>query len=164
MPNALPSSAANGMLSAPEAGCQPETAMMDRPIDLRGTSVADVIRFVFEHPVPLGGDKEWFWRLDRELEFDPAEQISHFRHILQSASSLHPRFSVSQIEQGFWFMFGPGGDAYFARLLADEAIPWPARSSCIEAIYDAYAGLFAREPLEEAPYMLWDMLLHAWWG
>lgn len=133
--------------------------MTEDVADLRGASVEAIIVFVFDHPEPRAGEDAWYLGLD--IEANPTEQVRHLRQILRTADQLHPRFTASQLEQGFWFMF-LSGDAHFACLLADEAVPFTERSTCIQAIYEAYAGLFIREPLGETSYMLWDLLLHAW--
>ena len=148
-------------------------------VDLRQASFDEFVAFVFDHPVverdyapdedgliryDPDAPKEWYWEDDLRVDLDPARQVALLTELFRDPSVLRWRFTPEQRDQGFWFIFGAGGEEYFTRFLAEDVVPWPARQACIEAIYDLYAGLFLDEPWGTAPFMLWDILLDRFWS
>ena len=127
-------------------------------VDLREASIDEIIAFVFDHPTFLANpSKEWYWRKDYDLCVDPARQIGHLRDIFRNSGLLRRRFSEAQIEAGFWFMIGPGGQEYFRDHLWNSSVPWSLRKDCILSIPQLYAGAF-RTPLGAISFMFWDVL------
>ena len=143
-------------------------------IDLRHAMLDEFIAFVFDHPVVVreytpdadgmirydpDAPKEWYWEEELTVDLDPSRQVALLTELFRGAATLCWRFSPEQLDQGFWFVFGAGGEDYFTRFLAEGVVDWPAREACIEAIYNLYAELFAHEWVESAAFMLWDILL-----
>jgi hypothetical protein len=143
--------------------------------DLREVSYEDFERFVFDHPPPAvgAGMVDWYWdALDtamaskdyRDPQCEPARQVAHLTTLLQCASKLPKRYTPTQLEQGFWLLFGPAGEELFQQPLFDGELPWVARATCLSALIDLYEGLFAWEPCGESAYMLFDGLICSRYG
>lgn len=132
-------------------------------VDLRQASLSDLVSFIFDHSAPERDSdaetREWYWLDDLEVEIDPSRQLSLLTEMFRGAARLLKQFSPEQLEQGLWFVFGPGGEDWFIRLIADPTLPWPHRKLLIESIFELYDQLLAEIDLESATFMLWDLLL-----
>jgi hypothetical protein len=124
----------DGPASTPQAGL----------VDLRGAAFDAVVRFVFDHPAPRDPhDRDWDFREDLEIVAEPIEQVQFMTELFRAPLPALSCFSDGQLEQGFWFLFGPGGADHFTRHLNEASVPVEARIACVEAIADLYAQLFA---------------------
>jgi hypothetical protein len=132
-------------------------------IDLRDAGYDTFVSAVFDHPPPAegGGANDWFWDSEAEFIVDPGRQIAHLTRLFRSMETLRERFTVPQIEQGFWVM-GSAADEEFIELLWSPAVPWPERAVCVAAMEQLYAGGFAREGFETIDYMWTDFLAHGY--
>ena len=131
--------------------------------DLRNASVHDLARLVFDHPLGERADddtrKEWYWTEDVDLTIDPPHQLELAAALFANSGELRGKYSEEQLEQGLWFMFGPGGEAWFAGLLRDGQLALELRQRFISAIFDLYERLLSKVQLETATFMLWDLLI-----
>jgi hypothetical protein len=127
-------------------------------VDLRGVGYDDWLAFVFDHPVPPEGEKEWYFQAGLEVEADAARQVAFLARLFLKPEVVAERYTLDQIEQGFWFLFGGGGGKWFRDVLWDPSVPWEARRGWIEALPELYARLFKRCALDTIPFMLPDLL------
>jgi hypothetical protein len=126
--------------------------------DLRGVSYDEWLAFVFDHPVPPVGEKEWYFQADLEIEADAGRQVAFLARLFLEPNVVAGRYTPGQIEQGLWFLFGWGGREWFRDALWDPSVPWKARRGCIDALPELYARLFRGCPLDTIPFMLPDLL------
>jgi len=134
-------------------------------VDLRGCSFEGFVAFVFDHAPPAAaGMPQWYFDPELEVEFDGQLQLEHLTRLFRGADSLIESFTRAQIEQGLWFIAGPGGSEFFSELLWDARIAWDVRGGCIAAMVDLYDRLFRREPIGETAFMWWDLLCYEYRG
>ena len=134
-------------------------------IDLRGCSFDQFVSFLFDHPVPIASTtpedrREWYWN-DVEVIVDPVLQLQHLTRLNSAPEFLLSRFTVDQLEQGFWLVFGPAGESVFTSLLWRSDVPWLLRESCILSMVTLFERLFSREPLPTASFMWWDLVVES---
>jgi hypothetical protein len=131
-------------------------------VDLRSATFEELLEFVFDHPTPPEGEAatSWWWSdtLDDDLEVEPSRQIQFMARLFDTPAILVGRYTAEQIDQAIWYMFGPGGEEWFARHIWNPVVPWDLRLACIRGIANLYPALFAHLELGEAPFMLWDLL------
>lgn len=149
--------------------------------DLRNATFEEWVDFVFDHPVPEspsyagfaasddddddddgdpGDGDEWYWDDDLAVEVTPALQVRYMTRLFREPELLLERFSEAQVEQGFWFISGPGGEEHFRDYLWDPDVSWIDRRACILATCSLYERLFTKADLETIPFMFWDCLAH----
>jgi len=128
-------------------------------LDLRKATVEELITFVFRRRAKgrSAGAKEWYWTTNYRLDVDPQVQIAFMTKLFRRSGRLRRRFSEGQIEDGFWFMIGPGGQEWFRDQLWNRDVPWQHRRACILSIPHLYKGVFRRS-VESIDFMLWDLL------
>jgi hypothetical protein len=127
-------------------------------VDLRGISYDDWLAFVFDHPVPPQGEKEWYFKVDLDVEADAGRQVAFLTRLFLEPEVVVGRYTPGQIEQGFWFMFGGGSGEWFRDPLWDPSVSREARQGCIETLPELYARLLQRCALGTIPFMLPDLL------
>jgi hypothetical protein len=126
--------------------------------DLRQAAYEAWERFVFGHPAePEAELNAWYFTRQHDPIIEPARQIEFLTRLFRRAGELPTRYSAAQLEQGFWLVFAAAAE-HFVGLVWDRTVPWEARRTCLAAVYDLYAGLFAEHPLEDADYMIPDLL------
>ncbi len=69
--------------------------------------------------------------------------VRYLTRLFQEPEVLIGRYSADQIGDGLWFLVSPSGSNH-AFALRDDAVPWEARRTCLEAIGTLYERLFAR--------------------
>jgi hypothetical protein len=102
-------------------------------------SFEDWVARVFDHPVT---EPEWYqapdaadWDLSHERELQLVTQL------FEQPAKVLRRFSDAQVNQGFWFLLGPRGDAL--RGLEDEHLVWELQGRCIQSFTSVFETLFA---------------------
>lgn len=96
---------------------------------------------------------------------DPAGIISHLTRMCREFSILADRFSLPQIDQGIWVIFGPTFE--YQRCLFDRSVPVSMRVECIRSMYQVYADFVAPsdvEAMENCFYMWWDLIGESFWS
>jgi hypothetical protein len=126
--------------------------------DLRGRTLAEVMDFIFAHPVPTiqGG---WWWEVS--VDIDPEEYAARLTDVFRRADVLRSRYSREQLEQGFWMLIS-GADSSLEELLWNPAVSWSLRSALIQATVDLYEKLFRFDFLDTSAYMFWDGLAYGY--
>lgn len=134
-------------------------------VDLTRATFEEFLAFIFDHDTvedDRAAKPEWYFRNDLDVAIDPHRQVELLARLFRQADAHLPRYTPTQIEQGFWFMFLAGAE-WFMDPLWDPSIPWREREGCILAIPDLYDKLFEHQAVGEAPYMLLDLLAHGFW-
>lgn len=130
--------------------------------DLRQASFDEWLDAVFDHPPridPTDVDSAWYWIADVELAVDPGRQVRYLKQLFEQPEVLTRRYSPEQVEEGFWFMFGAGGNEWFRDTLWNPEVPWAAREDCIKAVPVLYERLFLPDgDADGMAWMLWDLL------
>lgn len=128
---------------------------------------------VFDHALPAGPKaKEWYWADDAPEWEGPREEIPPLiSETFERSDDLLARFSDAQLDQGFWYLFGPrSGD--FSGLLLEASIPLSIRVRAIRSFTPLFAQLMAvrcspdlghldkisEGSLNSSCYMWWDWL------
>src|SRR5262245_50200850 len=134
--------------------------------DVRGASFEEFVDFLFARevvPTPDDinvGPFPWYWRV--EVEYDPRSVASYYIRLFTAPHFLLSRFSVGQLEQGFWAIQSHNLDCSVSDLIWDCNVPFDIRESCVRAMHHLFAELFAAEPLETSSNMWWDSLAYDW--
>ena len=130
------------------------------------------LKYVFDHPVPAGGQSEWYWDLERDHWNEvPADAIRFMTQAFEGAAELLGPYSDAQLNQGLWFLANNACSNHMLALL-DDSLPWSARGRCVDSIYRLYEQCFAKRcsphlchldepganPLNAVCYMWWDII------
>jgi len=131
------------------------------------------VKEVFAHPVE---EPAWYWKSGWESPSINPRQSVTFLTELYSKSAVHlAPYSDAQINQGLWYLVSPGSSPYIEGLLSD-AVDWPERLLCIQAISKLFDDIFNKRclpqlshrntngdlaqqsPLNLMCYMFWDLI------
>lgn len=137
--------------------------------DLRTVCYRDFLDFIFDHPVApqfsrvsrtRNADSRecWYDSIDLDIDFDPARNCEFLTLLFCDPRELLHRYSLPQLEQGFWWMQTSYNDGSAADILWTGSLPVGRRVAMIRAMYFLYADLFATVPLGRAPHMWWEGL------
>jgi len=139
---------------------------------LKNLSFEGWLTYVFDHPVPEGDAKAWYWDFDRdEWHEDPADAIRFVTQAFEHAAEVFQPYSDAQLNQGLWFIVSSSCSNHMLALL-DASVPWPAQQRCITSIHQLYEQCFAKRcsphlshlnepganPLNLVCYMWWDIM------
>jgi len=129
--------------------------------DLRAVSYVKWLEFVFGRSATPSGKTEWYLSRDLDVVVDPLIQLRYMVRLVSAPGALLRKFSPGQIEDGFWFMFGPGGQRWFIDLIWNPSLPWSLRRKFLVGLPRVYASLFRRANVATADFMLWDLFAEA---
>ena len=130
------------------------------------------LTYVFDHPVPVGQEKAWYWDIDAdEWDEEPAAVIRFLTQAFENAEVVFQPYSDAQLNQGLWFIADNSCSNHMFALM-DESVPWHARQRCIYSIHQLYEQCFAKRcsphlshpdeaganPLNMVCYMWWDII------
>lgn len=110
------------------------------------------VDFVFNPPASTSSQTSEEWA----VRIDPKTLILYSTQLFDNPSFLMSRYTADQLEEGFWFLLGP--ENRLADLLWDQSIDLLAREQCVLAMPIVFERLFAKDPLDQACYMWWDLL------
>jgi hypothetical protein len=127
--------------------------------DIRGLTFEEFIAFLFGHDI--NPSERWYW--DAEVAFDANEVAQHYIQLFRNPWWLTQRYSLEEIEQGFWAAQSCTLDCAVTHIIWDSAVPLKTREECISAMYDLYERFFARESLATSSHMWWDSLAFDDW-
>jgi hypothetical protein len=135
--------------------------------DITGYSFEQFVAFLFQHDVTLAmlredasGKDSWYSQI--EVEFDPIQLSEHYLRLFRAPEFLRDRYTMPQMEEGFWAIQSCAVDCSVECLLRSDELPFLAKERCVRSMYDLFARLFAYEPLESAVQMWWDSLCFGW--
>lgn len=141
---------------------------------LQHLTFEDWVRYVFDHPLPVGQELEWYWDSERDWwdeGGEPAVTVEFLTRLFENAAQVLQPYTDAQLNQGLWFLASNACSNHMFALL-DASVPWTARQRCIASIHTLYEGCFARRcssafshlpepvenPLNMVCYMWWDIL------
>jgi hypothetical protein len=134
--------------------------------NLRNATFEEFVDFLFDReviptPVERTADGEpWYWRA--EVTFEPMRVASFYIQLFTDPGFLLDRFSLDQLEQGFWAIPSGNIECSINHIIWDKRLPFELRESCVRSMHQLYASLFAKEPLETSSNMWWDALAYDW--
>ncbi|MBX3066684.1 MAG: hypothetical protein KF726_27135 [Anaerolineae bacterium] len=95
---------------------------------------------------------------DRSL--DVIEVIKFYIQLFNAPAFLADKFTIDQLEQGFWTIQSAGYELSVGFLLGDQDIPLELRLACIRAMYILYRDCFAPlTDLGDSVGMWWDSII-----
>jgi hypothetical protein len=130
--------------------------------------------YVFDRPVPTGGEKAWYWDFDAQWWDEDAHRIEVLQFLTQAfegASQVFQPYTDAQLNHGLWYIADNSCSNHMFALL-DESLPWSARGRCVDSIHRLYEQCFAKRcsphlshldepganPLNAVRYMWWDII------
>ena len=135
---------------------------MEQPIhvDLLMASFDDFISFLFDRddpPDPEGRDR-WYYHV--QVEFDAQKVCSHYIQLFRHPEFVLTRFTIAQIEEGFWAIQAPNLDCSASNLILESDLSPSLREECIRSMADLFERLFSKEGFDtsEAVSMWWEIL------
>ena len=120
-------------------------------VDLNNYSFEEWLGFVFDHPVE---EPPWFF--STEWEGRPEIVLKYVIELFKNPGILLDRYSVEQIEQGFWFLLGAFGEV--SNWIWDNRISWKLREETIRQMVTVFENLFTKVRFDQICYMWWDLL------
>ncbi len=142
--------------------------------DLTGCSFDEFIAFLFARTVPSGEDsfaelarlgetRKWHpWYYDAEVSFDPLRLCSQYSRLFRNPRFLLDRFSMPQLDQGFWAVQSSTLECSAWSLVWNTALPFAEREECVRSMYFLFRELFIDESLENSVSMWWDSFCYGW--
>lgn len=121
--------------------------------DLTNSTYEEWIDFVFDHPV---NEFASAWYQGREWEYSCSADVvvQYLTRLFKNPNQLVHKFSMEQIEQGFWFIPSMQG---FLRYILSKDVSFSQRKECIESIELLFKELFCtHKQLKLSCYMWWD--------
>ena len=126
--------------------------------DLRTVCYENFLDFIFDHPVSPHifnanwnvdphSSACWFDAIDLDIDFDPARNCEYFALLFCDPLGLVGRYSVPQLEQGFWWMQARANAARYPETRPGQ------RDHCTRHRDPAFRraniglGIYARQPL-----------------
>lgn len=131
--------------------------------DLSVLTYPQFLKFFFDRPV-VGDEKEYdlfHSGIDSFVATDPATVVAHLEAMCRDLSELPSIYSLEQLDQGLWALFGAG--IRCGKYLFDCDVNRGARKSCVESMYLPFKDVVARRitDIRESFYwMWWDTILH----
>jgi hypothetical protein len=133
--------------------------------DIKGMSFDQFVEFIFNREVvPLSGhvgSDPWYWHVD--LDYDPHEVARFYIRLFCEPEFLLSHYTSAQLEQAFWAILSANLECSVEQIIWDKRLPFDLRESCVRSMYELYARLFAKEPLEASSNMWWDSLAYDWY-
>ena len=141
----------------------------DWNLDLSLLSFGEWVNFFFQRP-PIPEGKIFLDLIsDDFISFEaskPGLIVDYLTRCCRNFDELTKRFSLAELNQGVWAMFG-GGGVRIQDHLWDKSVPITHRIKCIISMRFpilAVAKSFPNQPIETGFYMWWDLILHDFWA
>ena len=141
--------------------------MMKPSLNLSPRSYVQWLRLVFDHSATAEHGEEadeWFWEAEFDVS-DPSRFVEHVTRLCREFKSVAGSYTLSQINQGLWFLFGPR--VQFGAYLAEVDVALEKRIVCVRAMVHPYSDFVAGsavEMMENCFDMWWDMLCSDFWS
>lgn len=140
-------------------------------LDLSSFTFEQFVEFFFAREVvPDDEQFDYFYRSPSGEQYDEAEAsspctvVSYMTKLFTEFGNIGPRYSLGQIDQGIWGIFGER--LHLHELLRDETVPLPERIAGICSMYSVYADFVVNSPAGPVAggfFMWWDLILHWFW-
>lgn len=132
-------------------------------VDLSNASFDDFVRFWFNHTIDARAvgpqsNPDFAWYQNVEIYSEPLLYAENFIHLFNAPEFLLYQYTKEQLEEGFFAMMSPMVRGGLDALVWSAQLSLDARERVVGSMYELYARLFAREPLDSASYMWWDLL------
>ena len=142
-------------------------------LDLSGMTYDAWLDFAFDHPAEDAsnqdlvaiattrptGNEPMYWHYKKEWQYtcSAITAIANLTMLFQNPASLVKKYTMDQIEQGFWFIPGPNG--FMWSILSPE-VSFKDRANCIRSIVSLFDKLFCQyEVPGTSCYMWWDNVI-----
>jgi len=140
-----------------------------KEFDLSALTYPQFLEYFFDRPV-VGDENEYdLFRagIDSFVASDPATVVRHIQAMCQGLARLVKVYSLEQITQGLWAIFGAGIECH--RFVFDPSVDRQLRIECIESMYLPFIDVVARmtgDIREDGSYywMWWDMIPQSFWA
>ncbi len=130
-------------------------------VNLDELSFEQFVDLVFNHPVT---DPAWYWADDFDYYFDDGiATVEHLTSLFREPEFLFEKYSLEQLEQGFYFITFLLCYIKFDGLLWAESIPFSLRKNCISSMYELFSRFFAVNSLKTIGFMWWDCLAYGYY-
>jgi hypothetical protein len=144
-----------------------------KDLDLSSLSFEQFVRYFFDRKaVPddqqfdlymVGLDGEKF---DQSAPSSPLVVVEHMTGLFTSFGQIGTKYSIEQVDQAVWGMFGANLRLY--ELIFDSSVPIENRLACIRSMHHVYSDFVTHLQTNLPPnlsgfYMWWDLLLHGFW-
>jgi len=144
-----------------------------RNFDCSALSYDQWVRFFFDRPNPPQTDDLGYYFFDVDLReeytfFDvehPTKVVSHMTRLFGDFPKTVSVFTLPQINQGVWVMFGNNFECQ--RYLFDPSVPLEKRLECIRSMYCVYADFVAPcvvPEMENCFQMWWHFIAESFWS
>lgn len=121
--------------------------------DLNVLSYDDWVDFIFNHPATSIQDA-WHFGLEWDYVCKTEKLINNMTNLFQNTAPLISKYSLSQIDQGFWFI--PSSNGFIWTILSPR-VSIQKRYRCIDSIEFLFNDLFCKyTELDIVTYMWWD--------
>ena len=103
-------------------------------------------------------------KFDEAVPSSPSVIVEHMIRLFTEFGRIVSKYSVAQIDQGIWGLFGAKLRLY--EYLWDSSLPLERRIQCIRSMYSVFAEFVAIsnvKPSETGFYMWWDLILFGFW-
>lgn len=147
--------------------------MTDEPntLDLSSKSLDEFVEFFFNRDV-LPNEKQFDYfltglageRYDEAVPSSPSAVVKHLTKLFLEFGVIAPKYSVAQLDQGIWGIFGENLRLY--ELLWDSSVPLEQRVQCIRSMFFVYSDFVSKSKvkvMENCFDMWWDMILRGFW-
>ena len=127
-------------------------------IDIAKIDYAEWLAFTFDHPV-VNPFVEDVWHFKDENEYTCSNSsllVDYLTALFNEPAAVLQKYSLSQVEQGFWFI--PSCNGYLWCWL-DKNVEHHRRVACVNAVDNLYLKHFNSMPRSSAAIMWWDSVL-----
>ena len=130
--------------------------------DLRGVSVVEFIKFLFDHDVPEDTEDPelWYDEYDMWIDYNKDELVDLYIRLFNDSADLLNRYSEEQLDQGCWVMMGPNLEVSLESIIWDDGIARAKRVMLIYSMYDMYNYFYKLNKLDTSCEMWWDSLAY----
>jgi hypothetical protein len=127
------------------------------------------VRFLFDHPVPVGDAKAWYWDTEASLvELGSECEVAYATKLFKRGGEMLVGWNDAQIDQGLWLLIGESSPAAIYSL-ADTEVAVAKRVACVHAIERLFEQLFVPRctphlsHLDEAGSGALNAVCYMWW-
>jgi len=126
-------------------------------INLDNYSFDEWVDFVFNHSVAEEGEKAWYWQDEWNFEVDANRTLENAIRLFNRPATLVAKYTSEQIDQGFWFLLH--GRHALNQCIWDDDVNVELRIKCVLAMPNVFRAVFAKQAIQDACYMWWDLLI-----